>query len=325
MSLYVDIHKQLNHFHLDVTFETHENALAIFGASGSGKSMTLKCIAGIETPDSGKIVLDGQVLFDSQNKINLPPQKRHVGYLFQNYALFPHLSVLENIMISGQVSKEEAMQLLKDFDLEELAKQRPNRLSGGQQQRVAVCRMLASHPKIILFDEPFSAIDTYLKDQLHRTLFDIIKDFNKDVCLVTHDFKEAYNLCSHILFIDKGQGLGYEDIKEVYDHPRNEKIAHLLGYKNIVTIQEDRILEWNCSLQHSKSNKSCISTQAFYFDNKGIAFDSYEVVSDFKEVEVVFKTKKGELWATFSLMDWEKRDPTLTYINFNEDELIYLD
>ena len=164
MSLYVDIEKHLPGFHLRTSFEAGNEILSILGASGCGKSLTLKCIAGIETPDRGRIVLDGRVLFDSQKRINLPVRDRKIGYLFQTYALFPHMTVRENIAC-GLTSRDRSFvgSWVEKFYLSGLEDHYPSQLSGGQQQRTALARMLASRPSLIMLDEPFSALDDYLK------------------------------------------------------------------------------------------------------------------------------------------------------------------
>ena len=161
MSIFVDIEKNLGDFHLKVNFSAEDEVLALLGASGCGKTMTVKCIAGIETPDRGKIVLDGVTLFDSEKHINVSPQQRRTGLLFQNYALFPNMTVLQNIRTGARREKnaarrEELVQnILDSFGLAELTGRYPHQLSGGQQQRVALARMLVSDPHIVLLDEPF--------------------------------------------------------------------------------------------------------------------------------------------------------------------------
>lgn len=163
MALQVKITKKLANFTLDVDFSVEQEIFALLGASGCGKSMTLKCIAGIEQPDEGVIVLNGRTLFDSARKINLPPQKRQIGYMFQDYALFPNMTVLQNVMagMGRRPSREQAQEYLRQFHIEELEQQYPTRLSGGQKQRVAMARMLAARPEVILLDEPFSALDSH--------------------------------------------------------------------------------------------------------------------------------------------------------------------
>ena len=238
MSLYVDVHKKLGSFCLDVHFETGGDCLGLLGASGCGKSMTLKCIAGIVTPDSGKIVLNGRVLFDSEKKINLPPQKRRVGYLFQNYALFPNMTVEENIGIGISVKdKAEKKRIVesyvRSFQLEEQRRQYPAQLSGGQQQRVALARILASQPEVLMLDEPFSALDYYLKEEMHFELQKTLRAYEGDVLIVTHSRDEVYRFCPRLVVLVKGQMVDEGEMRELFDHPVKLATARLSGCKNI--------------------------------------------------------------------------------------------
>lgn len=190
MSLYVDIEKRLGVFRLQSKFEVADETLALLGASGCGKSVTLKCIAGIMTPDRGRIVLNGRVLFDSEKKIALTPQQRRVGYLFQQYALFPNMTVEQNILCgirAGSRSEKRSLaaEKLRMFRLEGLEKKYPAQLSGGQQQRVALARILASEPQAILLDEPFSALDSYLKWELE--LSELLGAFDGPILWVSHE------------------------------------------------------------------------------------------------------------------------------------------
>ena len=177
MKLQVQIKKKLGTFHLDAAFETEEGVFAILGASGCGKSMTLKCIAGIETPDEGKIVLDGKILFDSQKHINLPPQKRKFGYMFQDYALFPNMMVQQNIMagMGKKPDKAVVVEYINRFQLSGVENLYPSQLFGGQKQRVAMARMLAAKPDVILLDEPFSALDSYLRWEVEQQMREILE------------------------------------------------------------------------------------------------------------------------------------------------------
>lgn len=195
MSLLVEIEKQLGNFHLDVRFQAETETLALLGASGCGKSMTLKCIAGIMTPDRGRIVLNGRVLFDSEAGIDLPPQQRRVGYLFQNYALFPTMTVEKNILcgIRSGSKAEKAAALsatLHRFRLEGLEKRYPAQLSGGQQQRVAIARAVVTEPCVILADEPTAGLDPAAADSVLE-LFDRLHRSGHTLVLITHDERAA--------------------------------------------------------------------------------------------------------------------------------------
>ena len=210
MSLIVQIEKRLGDFLLDMNFECDGESTAILGPSGAGKSMTLKCIAGIEKPDRGRIVLNGRVLFDSEKKIDLPPQKRHVGYLFQNYALFENMTVEQNIACGAHEMKDKKMRdqavahMIEKMHLDGFETYKPSQLSGGQQQRVALARILVGNPEILMLDEPFSALDSDLRVELMEEVKQQLKGYNKDVLWVTHDRNEAYSMCSKQMHMDQG-------------------------------------------------------------------------------------------------------------------------
>ena len=235
MSLSVNIQKQLGSFHLQVQFDAGEESLALLGASGCGKSLTLRCVAGILTPDEGRIVLDGKVLFDSAAHIDLPPQKRQIGYLFQQYALFPNMTVRQNIAVAvAERSRREALvaEQLRRFRLEEVANQRPHQLSGGQQQRTALARILASEPRAILLDEPLSALDSYLKYQLELELAETLDHFTGTVLWVSHDRGEVFRSCRRVCVLDRGRSQPPSTLEELFHAPGTEAAARLSGCKN---------------------------------------------------------------------------------------------
>lgn len=238
MSLYVDIEKDLGSFKLKVKFEQESGIIGLLGQSGCGKSMTLKCIAGIVKPDRGKIISNGIVFFDSDKKINLSPQKRRVGFLFQNYALFPHMSVKENIQLGIQnLSKDEkdkiTKQYLKKFKLEGFENRRPWQLSGGQQQRIALARALCLNPDVLILDEPFSALDYHLRSNMENELCEILKDFHGNVLFVTHDISEAYRVSDDIIVFENGLSLPKRSKDELFIHPSCMTEAVITGCKNI--------------------------------------------------------------------------------------------
>jgi len=207
--LEVQIYKKLAEFDLDVSFQVDDNILGFMGASGSGKSMTLKCIAGIETPDQGRIVLNGRVLFDSEKKINVPIQKRNVGYMFQSYALFPNMNVYENISVGLRARKVKdvdivVQKVMQQFRIFELASRYPKQLSGGQRQRVALARLMAYEPDVLLLDEPFSALDEDLKEDLLQKLKSELQ-ISKPVIFVSHDKEEVNELCDLKYKIKQGE------------------------------------------------------------------------------------------------------------------------
>ena len=259
MSIYVDIEKDFGSFQLKAKFEAGNETLALLGASGCGKSMTLRCIAGIITPDRGKIILDGVTLFDSEKRINLPPQKRHVGLMFQNYALFPNMTVLQNIKAGAKREKDSKIRedmiqsTLEQFDLKDLTDRYPHQLSGGQQQRVALARILVSNPGILLLDEPFSALDSHLRFKLEQEVRRVIRQFGKTVLLVSHDRDEVYRMSDSVAVMDNGEIQVIGSRSQVFRNPTTRKAAVLTGCKNISSIERlkdgyVRAVDWNMEL-----------------------------------------------------------------------------
>ncbi|MBR4210461.1 MAG: ABC transporter ATP-binding protein [Lachnospiraceae bacterium] len=266
MSLSVQIKKRLGAFFLDVDFSAEDGITCLLGASGCGKSMTLKCIAGIEKPDEGRIALDGKVLYDSEKKINLPPQKREVGYLFQNYALFPNMTVRQNILCGLNREKDRARKkkrledVLRMMQLTGLEKHRPSELSGGQQQRVALARILVSDPKLLLLDEPFSALDGHLRDSIKIELRSVLQRFGHEVVMVTHNRDEAYNMASRIAVMDAGRFLTIKPTKELFADPESKAACVLTGCKNMADARKVgeflvEVPEWGVVLTTQKPVK----------------------------------------------------------------------
>ena len=267
--LKVDIQKELKEFDLNVDFELKNKRLGILGPSGCGKSMTLKSIAGIVNPDEGIVSLsigEETVYFDSSKKINLKPQKRNVGYLFQNYALFPNMTVEENIAagLPKNYDKKIVSDMVKRFHLGGLEKRYPRQLSGGQQQRVALARILAYSPDVILLDEPFSAMDTFLKEQLRIELSNSLKDFDGFSIMVTHDRDEAFQFCDELIVLDQGKIIAMGDTYDIFENPRKVQVARLTGCKNIskVEIIDDyhlKSLDWGETFEVSEKIPSNIT------------------------------------------------------------------
>ncbi len=237
MSLKVDIKKKFKGFNLHVSFETNNEYLGLLGASGCGKSLTLKCIAGVETPDEGRIVLRDRVLFDSKKNINLKPQERNVGYMFQNFALFPNMTVEENIGAGLKAYKKEKKEIVDDmiklFHLQGLEKKYPGQMSGGQQQRTALARCIAYKPDVLLLDEPFSALDTHLKSQVQAEMLELLKLYHGNVLMVSHSMEEAYKFCKNLVIIEEGNSVLFGETKEIFKNPELASVARLIGCKNI--------------------------------------------------------------------------------------------
>ncbi len=277
MSLEVDIQKELGDFHLKSTFTIDKGIVGLLGASGSGKSMTLKCIAGIEKPSRGRIVLDGVTLFDSERHINLPPQKRKVGYLFQSYALFPHMTVRKNILCGLHAVKDRAErtarlnEALHCFQLEDVAEHRPSELSGGQAQRTALARILVNRPKLLMLDEPFSALDSHLRLQLQIELKERLSEYGCAVLMVTHSREEAYHMCGAITILDDGRLGPIRKTKELFADPGSFTAARMTGCKNIARAikmgeYEVEVPEWNVRF---------MTKNAVRDDLKGVAFRAH--------------------------------------------------
>ncbi len=303
MSLFVDIKKDLGSFKLDVKFDSDGSSLGFLGASGSGKSMTLKCIAGIETPDEGKIILNGVTLFDSKKKINVKPQDRKVGYLFQNYALFPNMTVEQNIKCglcreNNDVDKEKKVnEIIDKMYLTGLNKRKPHELSGGQQQRCALARILLNKPEILLLDEPFSALDSFLRNQLEDEMKAIFKEYDKDVILVSHNRDEVFRICKYAAVIDKGQMLTFGEKHEVFDNPASKVAAKLTGCKNIADcVKKDDhhvfIPDWNITYEVADTvgdNIVAVALRAHYLNPDEIK-NSYDI-------HVISKTEEPFEWS----------------------------
>lgn len=248
MSLSVEIKSKLNIFEMDISLKTTSKRIGILGASGSGKSMLLKYISGIIAPDEGVIKLNDEILFDSSKKINIKPQKRNVAYMFQNYALFPTMSVRENIEIIIEGNKEyrekKASELMKRFCIDNIANKMPRDLSGGQQQRVALARIMAYEPKLILLDEPFSAMDNDLKEKLQMELEEMVADYDGIIIMVSHSRDEIYRFSDELIIIDNGGIVEYGKTKNVFDFPKTIQGAKMVGINNVLSakIKDDLML-----------------------------------------------------------------------------------
>lgn len=326
MSLKVNIKKKFGSFCLDVAFETERGVFAILGASGCGKSMTLKCIAGIETPDEGRIELNGRILFDSAKKINLTPQKRRVGYMFQDYALFPNMTVEQNIKAGmGKYPDEEKVKsYIRRFRLEGLEKHYPTQLSGGQKQRVAMARMIASEPDILLLDEPFSALDSYLKWELEQEMRDMLAEVEKPVLFVSHNRDEVYRLCNMVSCIDHGKMEVIEETKEFFHNPKTKTAAVLSGCKNISTVEivdnsHIKAVDWGINLcvpEIPKDTKAVgIRAHSFYpvdaepvQDMNILRIEEYRIIEDTFEWNISFRPSKESGWLQWKIAKTEQED-----------------
>lgn len=286
MALEVRFQKRLAGFTLAPDFSCDAEPLAILGPSGAGKSMTLRCIAGLERPDEGSIRLNGKTLFDSKAGINVPARQRSVGLLFQNYALFPHLTVMQNVAFGAQhlprgEREARARKQITEVHLEGLEHRLPRELSGGEQQRAALARALAIEPQALLLDEPLSALDTYLRSRIEQQLITTLAEFRKPALYVTHNIEEAYRVSANLLVLAKGKVVANGTREEVFRNPPNLEVALLTGLKNFSRARSTapgstEALDWKCVLHCAsvrQANAAYIGIRAHHI---GFAFEKSE-------------------------------------------------
>lgn len=259
MPLDLQIAKNLPEFALDISFQMGDAPLAILGPSGAGKTMLLRCVAGLERPDRGSISLNGRVLFDSEKRINLPARERRVGMLFQHYALFPHRTVSENIgfglaHLSPEQQATRVSALMAQTHVAAVGRRYPRQISGGEQQRAALARALAIEPEALLLDEPLSALDTHLRSQMEAQLQETFEAYLRPALLVTHNIEEAYRLGEKLLVLSRGRVAAFGPKDEIFRRPPSLEVARLTGCKNFSrarAISEHAVeaLDWRCQLK----------------------------------------------------------------------------
>jgi molybdate transport system ATP-binding protein len=246
--LEVAVGKRLDGFQLDAAFTADTGLVVVFGPSGAGKSLTLQAIAGTFLPETGRIIIDSQTVYDSAQQINLPPQRRHVGYVPQHYALFPHLTAKENISfglthLSRREREQRVSELLELFDLRGLEHRRPRELSGGQQQRVALARALAVQPRLLLLDEPFAALDAPLRGALRQELAQVQGRWGITMLIVTHDLADAFALGQRVIVYDSGRVIQQGTREEVFFRPVTHRVAEFIGTGNILPAVVEQVAE----------------------------------------------------------------------------------
>jgi len=237
-ALRYDARMRLGAFEYDATFEADGEVVVLFGHSGAGKSLTLQAAAGLLTPDAGHIEIAGRTVFDRASNVNVQPQARNTGYVVQELALFPHMTVLENVAFGVHGTKQErhsaARGLLGRLGLEGYEERRPGSLSGGQRQRVALARALAREVPLLLLDEPFSALDESLRRTLRAELLRLRAELGLTVVFVTHDLREAHLLADRLAVFDQGRILQFDRREEVFRHPASRRVAELTGVSNVM-------------------------------------------------------------------------------------------
>jgi len=258
MPLEVQIAKRFPNFSLDVSFTAGDEPLGILGSSGAGKTMLLRCIAGLEQPDRGRIELNGRVLLDTQARTRVPARDRRVGLLFQHYALFPNQTVAENIAFGlHNLPREEQTRRMAELvartHAQGLEQRYPRELSGGEQQRVALARALAIEPEALLLDEPLSALDTHLRSQVETQLYETFAAYRRPTLLVTHNVEEAYRLGERLLVLAEGRIAASGPKEEIFRRPPTVEVARLTGCKNFSRVipVTDHVVDasdWGCRL-----------------------------------------------------------------------------
>jgi molybdate transport system ATP-binding protein len=344
MSIEVQIKKKLGNFQLDVAFSIGDDVLALLGGSGCGKSMTLRCIAGIEKPDEGRIVVNDTVFFDSEKKINLPPQKRKVGMLFQNYALFPNMTVEQNILTglkrerNKAVKKEKVAQSIQAFHLTGLEKQLPHQLSGGQQQRVALARILVSDPAILMLDEPFSALDSYLRWEMEQELTQRLKEFHGTTLFVSHSRDEVYRVSDHVAVYGHGNIEVVDTKNNVFANPRTWQAALLTGCKNLSMVTRQgsscHVEDWDLDLTlPEEADFDCVGIRAHSLraaEGPGVNTFRYEIVQEVPDTFNLVRMIRPAGTTPKELIRWaipKELAPTLPdtdYIHFPDEGIMLL-
>lgn len=335
MGLTVEIKKRWPGFTLEAAFSDEGKILGLLGGSGSGKSMTLKCIAGLVRPDEGHIVLNGQVLFDSAAGIDLPPQQRKTGYLFQNYALFPHMTVAQNIQCGMRTGKDirRLDAVLEQFRLTDLGNRYPAQLSGGQQQRAALARIVVSQPDVLMLDEPFSALDAYLREEMQLTIAEFLRDFTGTALVVSHDRDEIYRLCDQIAVYENGSLVCFGPKKQIFDQPPNCAAAILTGCRNVLAARPlgAHTLDvpgWGTCLKTSLSidaETQAIGVRAHSFQAVRVAAENtltcrleYAVESPFEQIVYLRPVGGGErlCWKTdkSTYEQWKAHGEIILYV-----------
>lgn len=335
------IKKAFKNFYLDTDFLMEDSRLGLLGPSGSGKSLTLKAIAGLIKPDSGKIILNGRTLFDSEKKINLKPQERRVGFLFQDYALFPNFTVEENVR-AGLRDKNSAdiKEKLNEMRIFHIRDKYPDQISGGERQRTALCRILVNDPEILLLDEPFSALDEYLRSEIEEEVMKFIDTYKLKTILVSHNKEEVYRICDSIVSISSGKTNSVKARLEFFKNPTNITEAKLIGIKNFSTfdIKDNEIFlkAWGISIKTSRKFDGdiigildkCVKLSASPISEDSIRIDSYRLIENISSCLIVYNKYDQiyeDLKIEISKEDYNKLKNGPIFLTIDEDALICLE
>ncbi|HTC88709.1 MAG TPA: ABC transporter ATP-binding protein [Bryobacteraceae bacterium] len=229
-------------FSLDVEFGSAAGVTVLFGSSGAGKTLTLDSIAGFVHPDEGRILLDDQILFDGAAGVHVAPRARHCGYVFQNYALFPHMSLRQNLEFAVERAPRlgrhrKVTEMLEKFHLTDVAGRRPYQLSGGQKQRCSIARALIGAPRVLLLDEPGRGLDAPLRAEFYSVLRQVKQEFGTPMLLVTHDTEECFALADEMIVLRDGRAVQSGSPRKIFDQPANIEVARLLGLYNLLPVE----------------------------------------------------------------------------------------
>lgn len=334
------IKKAFKNFYLDTDFVMEEARLGLLGPSGSGKSLTLKAIAGLIKPDSGKIILNGRTLFDSERYINLRPQDRRVGFLFQDYALFPNFTVEENVKAGlRENSKADVSKKLNEMRIYHIKDKYPDQISGGERQRTALCRILVNDPEILLLDEPFSALDEYLRSEIEEEVVKFIHTYRLKTILVSHNKEEVYRMCNNIVSISSGKTNMVKAKKDFFDNPTNITEAKLIGIKNFSSyeIRDNEIFlkAWGISIKTCRKfdgNLIGIKDKAIKLSSQAInensfKLESYHLIENIDSMVIVYnKDEKNyeDLKLEFPKEEYKKLKDGQKFLTIDDDALIFL-
>lgn len=336
------IKKNFKNFKLDVDFSMDENYLGLLGPSGSGKSLTLKCIAGLITPDVGKIVLDDRILFDSSENINIRPQDRKIGYLFQDYALFPNFTVEGNLRLAIRDNKNiDISKILKEMHIDHIKNKYPKEISGGEAQRTALCRILINKPDILLLDEPFSALDSYTKNSVEDELRRIIDESKLKTILVSHDKDEVYRMCQSIVSIARGKTYVKKSKSDFFEKVETLTEAKLIGIENfseLSRIDSNKIYakSWGMDFSYKEdiNNKilvlpdRAIKLTNYKKNEKSFLLDEYRIVENIDYYTLIFNKDKKffeDIRIKVPKDDFDKLKDNSIYANIIEDSLLFVE